>query len=252
MTPVSPDRSNRRHTYGSKLSSIERILDATYGTPVWHSSAPPLDELVQTILSQHTSDTNSGRAFISLKGHFPTWEEVRDAPTPLVADAIRSGGLAEQKAPRIQAVLDCVLATPDAYTAAALSDVPLATAQDRLTNLPGVGPKTAACVLLFSLGLPAMPVDTHVHRVARRLGLVPVTADAPMTQRLLEAQIGADRDRAYALHINLIRHGRTICLARRPRCERCPLSQLCAYYATHRRDGMVGPDFAEDSEGDTR
>jgi endonuclease-3 len=139
--------------------------------------------------------------------------------------------LAEQKAPRIQAVLDSVLAERGALNLDLLASLPLDEAKTWLTSLHGVGPKTAACVLLFSLGRPALPVDTHVHRVARRLGLIAPEVGAAAAHPILEAMLGADHERVYAFHVTMIAHGRAVCTARRPFCERCVLTECCDYYA---------------------
>ncbi|HET7037849.1 MAG TPA: hypothetical protein VFI42_19405 [Thermomicrobiaceae bacterium] len=189
-----------------------------------------IDGLIGTILSQHTSDLNSERALRSLKERFSSWSDVRDAPVAAVADAIRRGGLAEVKAPRIQRVLDRVLQNG---TMDRLADLPLAEAKLELTSLPGVGPKTAACVLLFSCGRPALPVDTHVYRVAGRLGLIPPGTSAEAAHDQLERQLAPDE--VYSFHVNMIRHGREICHARNPACERCPLAGECVYYLSQRR-----------------
>jgi endonuclease-3 len=186
----------------------------------------PLDTLIGTVLSQHTSDVNSGRAFRSLRRRFRTWEEVRHAPVDEVADAIRPGGLADVKAPRIQAILAEVEAREGAVDLARLEELGDAEADAYLRSLPGVGPKTAACVLLFAMGRPAFPVDTHVHRVATRLGLVPATATAEAAHTLLAPRV--PREIRYEFHVQLIRHGREICRPRRPRCTDCVLFDLCA------------------------
>ena len=220
-----------------RLACVEPRLIDTYGARSWQSHGSPLDELVITVLSQHTSDGNTARAFQTLRDRFPTWEGVRTAPTPEVADAIRSGGLAEIKAPRIQAILNDVLAECGTLDIDHLANLPLPHARRWLLDLPGVGPKTAACVLLFSLGRPALPVDTHVHRVAMRLGLTGAGVSAEAARALLEAELGEDRDRVYAFHVNMITHGRSVCTARRPYCERCPLTECCEFYATHRATG---------------
>lgn len=202
-------------------------LAEQYGWPRWRSHAPPLDELVATILSQHTSDVNSGRAFASLRRRFPEWNAVAEAAEFDVAEAIQTGGLANLKAPRIQRVLRAVAAETGTFTLDWLRTWPLPRARDWLLALPGVGPKTAACVLLFSLGLPTMPVDTHVFRVGRRLGLIPSGVSADAAHAWYDELIGPDRDAIYALHLNLIRHGRTVCSARSPACDRCVFSDLC-------------------------
>jgi endonuclease-3 len=206
---------------------IEAKLASMYGRPRWRSHAPPLDELIATILSQHTSDLNSGRAFESLRTQFPSWQDVLSASEIDVAAAIQSGGLANLKAPRIQRVLRAVETESGALTLDWMRDWPLEQARAWLTALPGVGPKTAACVLLFSLGLPAMPIDTHVHRVGRRLGLIPADVSAEEAHSIFDRLIATDRDAIYALHLNLIRHGRTTCKARNPKCNHCVLSDLC-------------------------
>ncbi len=227
------DHTLSRHQ-SSDVSPVDGIadrLDRAYGPQRWQTHLPPLDELVMTVLSQHTSDTNTERAYRSLRTRYPTWEAVRVAPTSAVADAIRTGGLADRKAPRIQAILNDILSERGILDVNHLVDFPLDEARDWLLRLNGVGPKTAACVLLFSLGRPALPVDTHVHRVAKRLGLIGAEVGAEAAHALLEVDLGEDRDRVYAFHVNMIAHGRAVCTARRPCCERCPLTDCCAYYA---------------------
>jgi endonuclease-3 len=212
-----------------RVAQIARRLDGAYGSRPWRRHAAPLEELIETVLSQHTSDANTARAYASLRARFPTWEAVRTADAGDVADAIRSGGLAQIKAPRIQRILDAIVERYGVLSLDALAQLPLGAARAELLRLDGVGPKTAACVLLFSLGLPAMPVDTHVHRVTTRLGLIPPGTTADRAHPFLEALIGADRDRSYGFHMGVIAHGRQVCHARRPRCERCVLSDLCDY-----------------------
>ena len=178
-----------------------------------------------TVLSQHTSDTNRDRAYEDLRRRFPTWDEVADAPLPALARAIRRGGLGPTKAVRIRAMLRAIRESGVALDDLAFTRVGDQELWDTLVALPGVGPKTAACVLLFSLDRPYFPVDTHVHRLARRLGLVPPRADAVATQAAFQASV-PPRD-MYALHMNLIRHGRAVCVAIRPRCSECVLRDLC-------------------------
>lgn len=204
----------------------DRLL-AHYGEPPIKPQQPPLDELIQTILSQNTSDVNSGRAYASLREAFPTWESVRDADTGAVAEAIRSGGLARVKAPRIQQVIAHLEAERGAATLDFLAPMPVDEAREYLLSLPGVGPKTAACVLLFSLHKPALPVDTHVYRVSQRLGLVPIKASAEQAHALLEALI--PEELYYPFHLLLIQHGRTLCSAQRPQCNACPLVDICPH-----------------------
>jgi endonuclease-3 len=194
---------------------------------MWVSDGP-LAQLVQTILSQNTSDVNTERAFASLWARFGSWPAILEAPTSAVADAIRSGGLADIKAPRIQGVLAAIKADRgelDERSLDFLAALPLEEARSYLTSLNGVGPKTAACVLLFALGLPALPVDTHVHRVSKRLGLIGPKVAAEPAHRLLESMM--PRDQMFDAHMLLIRHGRVLCKALRPRCDACPLADVC-------------------------
>ncbi len=206
-------------------------LGERYDHPTW--TAPRLDataELILTILSQNTSDTNSARAFERLGASYPTWDAVLAAPTDELVEVIRPGGLANIKAPRIQSVLAEVRdATADApFDLSFLADIPLAEAKAWLGRLPGVGPKTAAIVLLFAFGRPALPVDTHVFRVASRLGLLPPKTDVASAHDILEVSLQPGE--VYPFHVELIRHGREVCHARRPTCEACPLNDVCEYY----------------------
>ena len=178
-----------------------------------------------TVLSQHTSDVNTARAFAGLKERFPSWREVVDAPAKQVANAIRSGGLADQKAPRIQTILREIERREGALSLDRLHDVVDDGVEAYLCSLPGVGPKTAACVLVFSMGRAAFPIDTHVHRVTRRLGWIPPAASADKAHALLKDAIPPEL--RYELHVQLIAHGRTVCKARLPRCSDCVLFDLC-------------------------
>ncbi|MGH2596331.1 MAG: endonuclease III domain-containing protein [Actinomycetota bacterium] len=187
--------------------------------------ADPLEELILTVLSQHTSDINAERAFALLRAAFPTWDEVVDAPTLAVADTIRSGGLANTKAPRIQAILREVHVREGRYDLSWLRSASDVDARAYLTSLPGVGPKTAAVVLSFALGRDAIPVDTHVHRTSARLGLVPPKVSAERADRLLHDLVPVGL--RTQLHVALIRLGREICKAPIPRCRQCPLNDLC-------------------------
>lgn len=201
------------------------ILDEAYGRAPAQPSHDPMTELVLTLLSQHTSDHNSGRAMHNLLATFPDWAAVLAAPTAAVEEAIRPGGLAPTKSKRLQALLAEVQARTADFDLSSLETMPLEEAKAWLRSLPGVGPKTAACVLLFALGRPALPVDTHVERVAKRLGLVPPRMPAAQAHVALEAQLTPDE--VYAFHVDLIQHGRRTCHARAPRCEACPLLARC-------------------------
>lgn len=213
-----------------KVARIYHILVETYGIPPWEPDGDALGELIATVLSQHTSDVNSARAYANLKQTFPTWEAVRDAPVELVAEAIRSGGLAQQKAPRIQDILrELTKRSPgEQLSLNKLNAMPLDEALSYLRGFPGVGPKTAACVLLFALGRPAFPVDTHVWRVTRRLGLIGASSSADTAHTVLTPLIRPEW--RHTMHVDLIRHGREICHAQRPECPRCPLRSECQYY----------------------
>lgn len=229
--PYSPPRMD--NSIVEKFEDVERLLDVTYGPRLLRESGDPISELVGTILSQNTSDVNTSRSMATLRERFPTWEDVREAAVEDIVDAIRSGGLANRKGPRIQAVLEEVVARQGDTDLSFLAEMPLEEAKAWLTSMDGIGPKTAACVLLFSLGRPAMPVDTHVHRVSLRLGLVPPRTSPERTQLVLEALLGDEPNRVYAFHVEMIAHGRQICRAQRPKCLECPLREHCDYYAEH-------------------
>lgn len=206
---------------------IHQRLLAFYGQPTWRNPLSPLDELVSTILSQNTNDTNRDRAFESLQERFPTWEAVRDAAPEAVIAAIRPAGLANQKGPRIQQMLRQITAERGALDLNFLSDLPLEEARAWLTRFKGVGPKTAAILLLFSLGRPAFPVDTHIYRVTGRIGLRPERMSVEEAHAHLERLFPPET--YYAAHLNIIRLGREICAARKPHCPACPLRRICAY-----------------------
>ena len=206
-----------------RVRAIRDRLRETYGRPVNRPHGHPIAELVRTVLSQNTSDTNRDVAYERLRARFPTWEEVRDAPPGDVIDAIRPGGLANTKAPRIQAILAQLGDPPDLDW---LANAPREEALAFLTGLPGVGPKTAACVLIFSFGRHEIPVDTHVYRVGKRLGLFRERASFAEAHDEIRRMV--DPEDGYEVHINLIRHGRALCRPT-PRCPECPLRRLCPY-----------------------
>ena len=223
--PVTRQRRRTRRPPKWTASELIAMLDEQYGRAPQQRSGAPVTELVLTLLSQHTSDHNSGRAMHRLLERFPTWDDVLAAPTADVEEAIRPGGLAPTKAPRLQALLAEVKQREPDFDLDRLAELPLEEAKGWLRSLPGVGPKTAACVLLFALGRPALPVDTHVDRVARRLGLVAPKVSTEQAHRLLEQQL--EPDEVYAFHVDLIQHGRRTCHARGPQCERCVLVERC-------------------------
>jgi endonuclease-3 len=210
-----------------RARAVHRKLLAAFGMPTWRNPLPPVDELISTILSQNTNDLNRDRAFNALRRRFPSWKAVRDARRRDVIAAIRVAGLANQKGPRIQAVLRDISRQRGNLDLGFLRDLPLAEARAWLMHFKGVGPKTAAIVLLFSLGRPAFPVDTHIQRVSGRIGLRPPRMPVEKTHAQLEALFPASA--YYAAHLNLIRLGREICHPRRPECPRCPVRQLCDY-----------------------
>lgn len=212
-------------TLRGRLRRIAPRLRRSYGEPPPPRRLPPLDELVLTVLSQNTSDINRDRAYADLRARFPTWDEVADAPLPAIARAIRRGGLGPTKSVRLREILRALRERGMPLDERAFAGMRSRALWDLLVGLRGVGPKTAACVLLFSLGRPFFPVDTHVHRVAIRLGLVPRDADPVQAQELLQEAVPAAD--VYDLHMALIRHGREVCIARRPYCSRCPLASLC-------------------------
>jgi endonuclease III len=209
------------------IPAVQRRLRAQQGRFIPKPVLPVIDEVVATVLSQHTSDINSERAFARLKKLFPGWDQVADAPAEQVADAIRCGGIADQKARRIQQILTAVEQREGRISLDRLHDLDDAAAAAYLESLPGVGPKTAACVLTFALGRAAFPVDTHVHRIATRLGWIPANTTADRAHRLLGPLVPPGL--RYDLHVAMITHGRTVCQAQRPRCDRCVLRDLCAF-----------------------
>jgi endonuclease-3 len=212
-----------------KVRAVHQRLVATYGQRTVSPGGDPLDELIGTILSQNTSDINSGRAYEQLKAMYPTWEEVLDASEDELYEVIKPAGLGRIKAPRIQNTLREVLKRRGELRLDFLDDLALNESKRWLTSLDGIGPKTAACVLLFALGKPALPVDTHVHRVSRRLGLIGPKVGADQAHALLEATLPPEA--IYEFHIDMILHGRQVCHAQRPRCGKCVLRDLCDYYA---------------------
>ena len=209
----------------AKYDAVYDALSQVYGTPTWRQHLPPVDELVSTILSQSTSDGNRDKGFYALKANYPDWESVMHAPEAEIIDTIRPAGLANQKGPRIQAALRYVQEHQGEISLDFLQDLPLEEAQEWLVGIKGVGRKTAAIILLFSFGRPVFPVDTHVHRISRRLGLISPKVTADKAHDILQ-NIGNPQS-FYAFHLNLIQHGRQVCRARNPACDICPVSEFC-------------------------
>ena len=204
----------------------EKLLEA-FGEPIWRNPLPAIDELVSTILSHNTNDINRDKAFDALCAKFPTWEAVRDAKEKDVIDSIKTAGLANQKGPRIQKVLQAITEERGSLDLEFLADMSVEEARNWLTKFNGVGPKTAAIVLCFSLNMPAFPVDTHVYRVTGRLGLRPDKMNVEQAHPYLESVFPPET--YYAAHLNIIRLGREVCNSRKPNCPICPVNKLCEY-----------------------
>lgn len=219
--------SDEAATKRAEVVRVYELLAAAYGLPRREGRADPVGELVGTIISQHTSDVNTDRAYANLQATFGTWEAVRDAPVEAIALAIKSAGLSNVKAPRLKAVLQTVTARYGRLDLSQLAAIPLDEAKKELMSLPGIGPKTAACTLLFGFGLPAFPVDTHIFRVSRRLGLLPEGLSPDQAHEYLEPLVPPEL--VFPFHILLIRHGRRICQAQRPNCPECVLLYDCDY-----------------------
>jgi endonuclease-3 len=233
VNPVSkPERA--------AVAAICRRLRKVYGPVEWPEQGPVLDELIATVLSQNTSDANSGPAYDELRRRFPDWDQVRQAPVVRIAAAIRRAGLANRKAPRIKAILQRIYEQRGELSLEFLHHVPAREAEAYLASFPGVGPKTAACVLLFACRQPVLPVDTHVHRLAQRIGLIGPRADAAQAHQELAPMVPAGQ--VLEFHIQLIRHGRAVCTARKPQCPDCPLLDLCREGRQRLSAGLPGPD----------
>lgn len=207
------------------INDLITTLDRYYNIAPQQTSNAPLFELVLTLLSQHTSDHNSGRAMNQLINRFNSWEEIIHAPLQNIEDAIRPGGLAPTKSKRLQKLLIEVKNRQPDWNLNFLRDMSIVDAKEWLTSLPGIGPKTAACVLLFALNIPALPVDTHVGRVSKRLGLANNNLSNDDLHDVLEKMIQPKQ--IYLFHMSLIQHGRRICHSRKPKCNKCPLLKNC-------------------------
>lgn len=204
-----------------------RALAKLYGLPKPRRHRDALSQLILTILSQSNTDINTARTFANLRARFPRWELVLDAPRAQVVRAIRSAGLANTKAPRIQAILRQLTKERGKLSLEFLRQMPVEDARTYLQELKGVGPKTAAIVLLFCWGKPVFPVDTHIYRVTKRLGWIDTRVSREKAHAILESLIPPKL--YYPLHLNLIEHGRAVCKAGKPRCEACPLRSMCKY-----------------------
>jgi endonuclease-3 len=207
------------------VEEVIELLEREYGPREWQPGSEPVDVLIGTVLSQNTSDVNSKRAFNSLLSIFGSWEDVVAAPVEHIAQAIKFGGLSRIKAVRIKKILAKIEKEQGCISLDFLKSMDISEAKNYLMHLPGVGPKTANCVLLFGLGKPCLPVDTHVFRVAKRLGLIDSRVSIEEAHNLLQEQIPAAK--VYQLHLHLIEHGRRVCHARQPRCSECVLEAGC-------------------------
>lgn len=230
-----------------KVAAVVARLEARFGEEKWRSGGDPLESLILTVLSQNTSDVNRDRAYQRLRQRFPTWEEVLSADLKELEDALRPGGLAQQKAPRIQQILAWVKETQGRLSLDFVCELPVDEAIRLLTRLPGVGVKTVAVVLAFACGKDVFPVDTHVHRICRRLGFVPSKASAEKTFAIMEELVPAGKK--FSFHINLLRHGRTICKAQNPRCWECPIVEYCQYEEKEERLAAGPQKMATAAEG---
>jgi endonuclease-3 len=217
-----------------RLYQVDRDLVAMYGRKVLVPHGDAVGELVHTILTQNTSDANSDRTYAALRQAFPTWDMLADADAEQVEAVIRLGGLARTKAARIVQVLRRLRDERGSITLDGLERLPKMEAFEELNRYVGVGPKTAACVLLFALGVPVFPVDTHVHRVANRLGLVSTKAPSATQAELMPV---VPEEITYQLHMNMVKHGRVTCRAQRPRCDECRLAPYCTVPAVRRQEG---------------
>ena len=220
------------------VREVDRLLAKVYGDRKWRRHAEPIDELIATVLSQHTNDINRDKAFEQLKRRFPSWEQVLRAPVRKIASAIKPAGLANQKAPRIKAILQRIAeANEGDLSLEFLEEMPTDEALGWLKNLPGVGPKTAACVLLFSFGKPVFPVDTHIFRISKRLGWLDEKVNEAKANELLDQVV--PNEIKYRLHLNMIAHGRQICRPQNPRCQECVIKHLCEYFQKRKEAGSI-------------
>jgi endonuclease-3 len=213
-----------------KATEIDRVLTRMYGRKEVELDDDPLDTLVETILSQNTTDTNSHKAFRGLKRAYPTWEAMMGESPARVASIIRSGGLADIKARRILDALDFIQRESGRLDLEFLRGMSPAEVDSWLAQMKGVGPKTRSIVMLFSLDMPTFPVDTHIHRVAKRLGLIGARTSRERAQEEMARLVPSEE--FYNFHINIIEHGRAVCKARRPRCDICRLSRMCDYFSS--------------------
>jgi endonuclease-3 len=217
-------------TLQAKTAQVAQLLENVMGVPERNNPLRPLDNLILTVLSQNTNDRNRDIAYQRLQNAFPSWEAVMEADVEQIIEAIRPAGLANQKGRRIQGILQWISAQYGSLNLDFICEKDPQEVMQTFCQLKGIGVKTMAVVLTFSCGADIFPVDTHVHRLCRRLGLVPSeTASAEKTFELMQSRV--PQGKAFSFHINLIEHGRQVCKARKPLCEQCPLTELCVYYS---------------------
>ncbi len=227
--PTSNTSPSSNKSFPSEtIPYILQNLKTVYGTPKLESGLDPLDVLIETILSQSTSNVNSDRAFENLKNQFHSWNQARLARVSSIESAIRSGGLAKQKSVRIKKLLIEIYEKRGSLDLSFLETAPLEEAKEFLASFKGVGPKTVACMLLFAYNRPVFPIDTHIFRIGRRLGLIPPRCSDEEAHRLMGMMI--PKKRYYEAHINLIRLGRSVCRPRDPMCQQCCIVDYCEYY----------------------
>ncbi len=229
-----------------KALQVHRRLIEALGKPERKTRLDPISQLVCTIISQNTNDVLRDQAYDGLRSRFPTWEQVRDAPSEQIVEAIKIAGLSQRKGPRIQQALQRITEERGELSLEFLNELSVDEAKAWLTSSKGIGPKTAAIILLFAMDRPAFPVDTHVHRVSKRLGLIAPNTSREKAHAILEAQMPPQT--YYDFHLNLIRHGREVCQARRPRCEQCVLRDLCNYYQRVVEPITAGPEQGRQSD----
>ncbi|GBD92523.1 ultraviolet N-glycosylase/AP lyase [bacterium BMS3Abin05] len=217
------------------FAELSKRLKDYFGEPERPDGLNPLDVLIETILSQNTNDRNRDIAFKQLKQHFPTWEETEKAPAESVEEAIRPAGLARQKAPRIQHIIKWIENEYGTLDIGFICDWDIDEVIQTFTQLKGIGIKTISVVLMFACGKNVFPVDTHIHRISKRLGLISEKTSAEKAHSILGDWVPPEE--AYSVHINLLRLGRTICLARKPKCDKCPVWDLCDYGRQHKDQG---------------
>ncbi len=209
------------------VTHIIAFLEARFGESSWQGRGKPLDSLILTILSQSTSDHNRDMAYNSLENNFQNWEEVMNANSTVIADSIRSAGLANQKSVRIKNILNWINKTYGSLNIDFIFEQDPNDVIKTFTKLKGIGLKTISVVLMFTCGIDIFPVDTHVHRICRRIGLVPNKANAEKTHYIMQTLIPVGK--SYSLHMNFLKLGRTICKAQNPKCDECPVLELCEY-----------------------